>query len=142
MRVTTKFLKTLIYIILPVITILLFVAGCDFHPDYEISLPNDYHLVRTNFEEVTIYKHRSSDYVVSNEVGPRVAQANITGNIVYGEVVKPKGLEIARPNPVGYFIINTKTDEVQTGLLYSDWKVRLGNLGIKDIRLVSPGNLN
>lgn len=120
----------------------LILAGCGKeHPDYAITLPNGYELVRGNPEQVMIVN--SSGTVV---VPGLIVKYGTVGDFVTGRAeVPPLSVEEVRKYfadvKPGYFLLDTRLGTVETGLSEKDWKSRIKSAGIEDtLHLTSPSS--
>ena len=104
------------------------------NPPLLVALPNDYHIERT----------RSGELVLENARGKALISP-LAGYAVYGVIVT--GLAGPEPHNDGsyandtplpesseprYFILDTSTGQLQSGLSAQDWKARLKALGTTD----------
>jgi len=95
--------------------------------DYDTELRRGYRLVRTNAEEITIYRENTG-FVVP----PRIVALNIHGDIIFGEAERPRKQLLPDWSVPGFFILNTKTESVQIGLDEQAWLNALKPLGFTE----------
>lgn len=68
-------------------------------------------------------------------IGSLVSELNVKGDIVFGEVKALPSKSLVPPDErgiPGYFILNTKTDSIQSGLERQEWLERLKQAGVTE----------
>ena len=99
-------------------------SGCS---DFKIKLPNGYVLFRANATEIYIIDpKRIVDRII---VFPHIEKYNVINTIVVGNVVSAEG-EMKEYSDPGYFILETNTGKVTTGLTKDSWLLKLKELGV------------
>lgn len=94
----------------------LFCIGCTFRQgDYEVALPNGYKLARI-YENGLLVADASNSVILH----PNVEKYTVLENFVVG--VCGRSRFPSSQEPFGYFIIDTKTGEVQSGLSDVDFQ--------------------
>jgi len=100
--------------------------------DYDTELCGGYRLVRNNADDINIFKD-GPGFVIP----PKVAALNVQARIIFGRVERSPDADLA--SVPGFFILNTETDSVQTGLDEQTWLTSLRALGVsKDPALKRP----
>lgn len=100
--------------------------------DYRIALPRGYELVRVYSGNVGICSSQTIEII-----GPNIERYAVLGNVVVGYVTGLRQFE--QVEKTGYFILDTKTSRVQTGLTEKQWLAHLKKAGIsKKPRLKRP----
>jgi hypothetical protein len=93
-------------------------------PPSVIVLPNGYEIVRNKASQPIIVKG-----------GGRQVAGPVGAYVVVRDVVM--GVSQATP-PSGYFLLETASGEVSTGLSEEDWKARLEQAGVKQVPTLNP----
>jgi hypothetical protein len=110
-------------------------SGCG-SGDYERQLPNGYYLMRTNANTVAIW---SQNRQPSLAVPPRIIKIAVLGNLIIGETEYSQASELAEQSITGFFILDTGTNFVKTGLSNEQWRAQLRERGVKSIpQLTEP----
>lgn len=89
-------------------------------------LPNGYEFFRASRLEIYISKDGSL------ELGPAVSSFETDGDLVFGTITGLPRREPDDLDTLGYFILDTKSGEVQKGLTKEQWLEELGKRGISD----------
>lgn len=109
--------------------------------DFSGPLPGGYRVVRTNINTVVIVapegvppKDRKSGQTV---IAAKIDKMNVSGNLVYGFVRTSPHSEVRHLETPGYFIIDTSTHQVQTGLEEDSFLLLLRDVNVPN-ELVDP----
>jgi hypothetical protein len=110
-------------------------AGCaTSRPDFVVALPNGYQIIRGKSAEPMIVR-KSGGVVVP---GP-VASYTVIRDVVVGVVPPPSTGTAPAPNEKqGYFVLNTRSGEVDKSLAEGAWNEKLKSLNIPPSPELSP----
>ena len=114
----SKYKYVLCFLVIPMHSV--FATGWN---DYDTELGRGYRLVRTNADNVMIFRENTGVVIPS-----RIVALHIHGDIILGETERSPRADLARVP--GFFILNTKTESVQIGLNEQAWLNALKPLGI------------
>lgn len=105
--------------------------------DYALQLPNGYELIRTNASTLMIWTPQGADRQCV--VPPKITKVGGSGDVVFGYVQKDPAADAGYEQVEGFFILNTKSGEVSTGLAKGEWLRALATHAIReDPRLQKP----
>jgi hypothetical protein len=117
-------------------------GGCN--RDFVRPLPRGYRLARTNPYTVVIvapaHVHHPA-HVHGTAVPPKIVEVGVWRTFVYGRVSASPQSELAALSQPGYFVLDTSTGNVDTGMTESAWRRRLESLGFANPRMVAPESL-
>lgn len=122
-----------------VILIAAALVGCS--SDYRKHLPNGYVLVRTNANTKAIFVPSGPDQknpthpVDGVAVAALIDRITVHGDLVLGQTVASPSSELRDFERVGFFILDTKSGGVQSGLSEQQWIHELSSLGIESNQL-------
>lgn len=103
------------------------------HTDF---LPNGYTIFFANRFDVSLEKKGVNfDAAVA---GPHVVELGNQGNHIFGRIDPKPDLPPHPDHAPGFFLIDSATDEVATGLDRHTWLVRLKAVGVESPRLSAP----
>jgi hypothetical protein len=91
--------------------------------DYDTELCRGYRLVRTDADNVMIFRDQTGVVIT-----PRLVGLNIYGHVILGEVEKCPRADLA--SVPGFFILDTETGSVQIGLDEQTWLKTLRAMGV------------
>ena len=125
-------------------------SGCDkvlehsMSGDYKVALPNGYALIRSNAYDVAIWNPEEGTYHQrSRIIAPLITGISVQGDWVLGLVEdshnpwllekneRAKVEKAEQEKARGYFLLNTKTHNVQIGLTKETWLTVLKDNGIQ-----------
>lgn len=113
--------------------------------DYSICLPNGYRLVTASGGFVVTDEPLGPGTSVEIVVSSDVAKYDVVGELVVGHVTTHEGMAPIekRQSKPGYFIVNTGTGWVVTGLTRAHWRAKLASRGVTEAPwLTQPSSLD
>lgn len=134
--------KSLLVVMIFLLTLVfLLFLGCFIQGDYQINLPNGYLLVRSNSYDISIFGPEESSH--TRVIPPLIVAVGVSEDLVFGKVEDSHDPwlldndQLARDEKAeqekawGYFLLNTKTHDVQISLTKEAWLVVLRDNGIQ-----------
>lgn len=112
------------------LALILMLFGCG---EYEWNLCGEYRLVRMNADELRLVGPGNAIRVNGNVETYAVKAPYITGHTGLTDILDAK----REPN-IGYFIVNTSTDELVQGLSEDAWRGTLKRIGWENPKLIKP----
>lgn len=103
---------------------LVYVVGCNRGE----PLPNGYAVFLANASEACLVKPAAKGGECI--AGPHVAELGSSGNHIFGRIEPKAGLPPHPDHAPGYFVIDSATDKVSTGLDRDEWLAELKAVGI------------
>lgn len=100
----------------------------------EDFLPNGYYVFFASSEEGGLAKEGVN--FGANVAGPHVPELGNSGDVIYGRIDPKPGLPPHPDHAPGFFVIDSATDAVKTGLDHEAWLAELESRGVVRPRLV------
>lgn len=116
------------------ISTLVGIIGIQACGDYATSLPGHYSLVRVYSGAVLISNPEHVVVINPNVESYKVIDGLVVGYVTAPEYLSPEEKAVSKP---GYFVLNTKTREVQQGLNKTMWLDTLRLLDVKSEPLLN-----
>jgi hypothetical protein len=102
--------------------------------DFEIALPHGYVLAR-NSPDIKLIADPSGAVVVR----PSVRRYRVVGDLVVGEIGAYDSHPSDRMEIVGYFILDTRTGDIQRGMDEARWRAAMRDRGAPwHLELIEP----
>lgn len=117
---------------LPLIFLILIVGGCR----QGEPLPNGYAVFFASSTEASLVKPATKGGECL--AGPHVAELGHSGKHIFGRIAPMKGAPRHPDQAPGYFLIDSTSDKVTTGLAREDWLAELRAVGIESPKLLPP----
>lgn len=99
-------------------------------------LPNGYEVFFASSSEVALVKD-GINYGAC-VAGPHVAELGHSGNFIFGRIEPKKGIPPHPDHAPGFFLIDSTTDKVTTGLDHEHWLNELKAVGVVSPELHPP----
>lgn len=99
-------------------------------------LPNGYEIFFANRSEAGLVKEGVNFGAII--AGPHVAELGTSGKAIFGRIEPKPGLPPHPDHAPGFFVIDSATDGVKTGLDRETWLAELEALGVEAPRLFAP----
>lgn len=99
-------------------------------------LPNGYSVFFASGSEAALVKDGVNHGACI--AGPHVAELGNSGNYIFGRIAPKKDLPPHPDHAPGFFVIDSATDTVTTGLERGRWLAELKAVGVDSPRLRSP----
>jgi len=99
-------------------------------------LPNGYAVFFASSSEAALVREGLNDGACI--AGPHVAELGNSGDLIYGKIQPKQGLPPHPDHAPGFFIIDSATGKVTTGLNRDAWLAELKTAGIDSPRLCPP----